>query len=127
MTKQEKELKAWKKEKRLIPVMIAKYCRGNHGTKGKELCEQCRLLNEYALYRLEKCPFKVDKKFCSFCKIHCYRPDMRLQMKSVMKYSGPRMIFTHPLFAFSHVAQTIRYKKQSGKKNGDGKEPDRET
>ena len=34
-----KELKAWEKEKKLIPVMIKKYCHGKHGTKGEELCE----------------------------------------------------------------------------------------
>ena len=79
-TKTPKELKAWEKEKKLIPVMIRSYCRGRHGTKG-ELCEECRALTEYALFRLEKCPFKVNKKFCSFCKIHCYKPDMREKIK----------------------------------------------
>ena len=34
-----KELKAWEKERELIPVMIKKYCHGNHGTRGEELCE----------------------------------------------------------------------------------------
>ena len=34
-----KELKAWEKEKKLIPVMIKKYCHGKHGTRGEELCE----------------------------------------------------------------------------------------
>ena len=97
--------------KKLIPVMIKKYCRGRHGTKG-ELCEECRALTEYALFRLEKCPFKVNKKFCSFCKIHCYKPDMREKIKNVMKWAGPRMIFTHPVFAFRHVFQMIEYKKK---------------
>ena len=34
-----KELKAWEKERKLIPVMIRKYCHGKHGTRGEELCE----------------------------------------------------------------------------------------
>ena len=34
-----KELKAWEKEKKLIPMMIKKYCHGKHGTRGEELCE----------------------------------------------------------------------------------------
>ena len=63
-------------------------------------------------FRLSKCPFKVNKKFCSFCKIHCYKPEMRERIKAVMKYSGPRMLFTHPIFAVSHVLQMIKYKKQ---------------
>lgn len=111
-SKTKKELKEWQKECKLIPVMIKRYCRGRHGTKGDKLCEDCRALTEYALFRLEKCPFKVNKKFCSFCKVHCYKPDMREQIKDVMKWSGPRMIFTHPAFAFKHVFQMIGYKRK---------------
>lgn len=107
-----KELKAWEREKELIPAMIRSYCRGRHGTKGEELCEECRQLCEYALFRLDKCPFKVHKKFCSFCKVHCYKPDMREKIKDVMKWAGPRMIFTLPVFAFKHVFQMISYKRK---------------
>ena len=83
------ELKAWEREKKLIPVMIRSYCRGKHGTKGEEVCEECKALTQYALFRLEKCPFKVNKQFCSFCKIHCYKPEMREKIKDVMKWAGP--------------------------------------
>ena len=103
-------LKAWEKEKKLIPVMIKKYCRGVHKTKDG-LCAECEELTLYALFRLDKCPFKVDKKFCSFCKIHCYKPEQREKIKAVMKYAGPRMIFSHPVFAISHVVQMIKYKR----------------
>jgi len=116
--KQKKELKAWNKEKKLIPEMVRIYCRGKHkaarkeaGLKRGEICTECRELTDYALFRLEKCPFKVNKKFCSFCKIHCYKPDMKVKIKDVMRYSGPRMLFPHPIFAISHVVQMISYKK----------------
>lgn len=112
MSKVSRELKAWEKEKKLIPVMIKKYCNRHHGTKVREICGECKALTEYALFRLEKCPFKVNKKFCSFCKVHCYRPEMRQKIKEVMKWSGPRMIFSHPIYAFSHVAQMIKHKRQ---------------
>jgi hypothetical protein len=115
----DKQLKKWEKEKQLIPVMIKKYCRGMHKLKRREqkikrgeLCEECKALTEYALFRLEKCPFKVNKGFCSFCKVHCYKPEYREEIKKVMKYSGPRMIFSHPIFALSHVVQMIKFKKQ---------------
>ena len=36
-----KELKAWEKERKLIPVMIRKYCHGKHKARGEELCEEC--------------------------------------------------------------------------------------
>lgn len=118
-----KEYKHWKKEKELIPVMIRMYCRGNHkeqrkneGIKGKHVCQECQDLTEYALFRLEKCPFKKDKGFCSYCKIHCYLPKYREKIGKVMRYSGPRMIFTHPIFAFSHVAGVIKHKKEAKKK-----------
>lgn len=120
----EKELKAWNKEKKLIPVMIKKFCKGKHrqerkalGIKRGEVCAACRELTEYALFRLDKCPFKGNKKFCSFCKIHCYKPEMREKIKAVMKYSGPRMLLTHPAFAVSHVVQMIKYKKQLKKES----------
>lgn len=128
--KQQKELKEWNKEKKLIPVMIRKYCRGKHkaerkqlGLKHNEVCPECKELTEYALFRLEKCPFKVNKKFCSFCKIHCYKPEMRQKIKDVMRYSGPRMLFSHPIFAISHVVQMIKYKKSIKKEQSakDGK------
>lgn len=120
MNKEQKAsgLKAWEKEKKLIPVMIKKYCRAKHAADG--LCEDCRQLTEYALFRLEKCPFKVNKKFCSFCKVHCYKPDMREKIKAVMRWSGPRMIFTHPIFAFSHVFQMIAYKRRLKKQLKEG-------
>ena len=105
------EYKKWLKEKALIPVMIKKYCHGNHGTKGDEICEECRELTEYALFRLEKCPFKADKHFCSFCRIHCYKPDKQQQIKAVMKYSGPRMLTSNPIFAMSHVVEMLKYKR----------------
>ena len=112
MNKEKKQLRAWEKENKIIPIMIKKYCCGKHGANGKEICEECKELTEYALFRLSKCPFKINKKFCSFCKIHCYKPEMREKIKAVMKYSGPRMMLSHPVFAISHVVQMIKYKNK---------------
>ncbi len=28
--------------------------------------------------------------FCSNCRVHCYSPDMRQQIKKVMRFSGPQ-------------------------------------
>lgn len=124
-----KEYKQWNIEKRLIPEMIRIYCRGNHkelrkeeGVKGKELCSKCKELAEYAAFRLEKCPFKKNKGFCSFCKIHCYKPEYRAEMKKVMRYSGPRMLFTHPIFALSHVAAMLKHKKREKQTNDQNKD-----
>lgn len=107
-----KEFKKYEKQKEMIPVMIKMYCHHFHHTKGKELCTECDELTKYCLYRLSLCPFKKDKCFCSVCKIHCYTPDNREKIKKVMRYSGPRLVFTHPIFAFSHVFETIKAKKK---------------
>lgn len=77
----DKELKAMEKEKKLIPVMIKKYCKGKHkqerkaqGVKRDEVCAECRELNDYALFRLEKCPFKAMQKFCRFARYIVINP-----------------------------------------------------
>lgn len=127
-----KEYKQWNMEKKLIPKMIRTYCIGNHkeirkeeGVKGKELCSKCKDLAEYAEFRLEKCPFKKNKGFCSFCKIHCYKPEYRAEMKAVMRYSGSRMLFFHPIFALSHVAAMLKHKKREKQTNDQNKDKEK--
>lgn len=58
---------------------------------------------EYVNARITHCPRMKEKTFCSKCPVHCYREDMRKQIKKVMKYSGPRMIFHHPLLVIKHI------------------------
>ena len=107
-----------KKEKKVVKEMILMYCRGNHHTIG--LCEDCQKLADYAWLRIDKCPFMENKTFCSNCKVHCYQPEMRERIRKVMRYSGPRMIFTHPVMAIHHVIATkiekVKLKKQSFRK-----------
>jgi len=50
-------------------------------------CESCNELLEYALLRLEKCPFDPKPK-CKDCKVHCYKDDYRQRIREVMKFSG---------------------------------------
>jgi hypothetical protein len=82
--------------------MIHIYCKGNHNSNGI-LCEECEQLNEYAFQKLLYCPFEENKPVCSDCTVHCYKPDMRLKVKEVMRYSGPKMIFRHPYLAVMHL------------------------
>lgn len=100
------------KEKQTVGAMIEIYCRGVHGTKRGELCEECAGLREYAFLRTEKCPFMETKTFCSACKVHCYTKEMQERIRSVMRYAGPRMLFVHPVLAVRHVWVTIRAKQQ---------------
>lgn len=98
-------------EKAMVTHMIALYCRKKHGGK-KGLCSECAALDTYARQRSDKCPFMETKTFCSNCKVHCYRADMRERIREVMRFSGPRMIFHHPIAAISHVIETKKEKKK---------------
>ena len=98
------------REKRLISQMIALYCKKNHG--GKTLCPDCTALEAYARQRSDKCPFLETKTFCSNCRVHCYKPEMREKIRAVMRFSGPRMIFYHPVTAVRHVIETKREKRR---------------
>lgn len=98
-------------EKDIIALMIKVYCCGKHGNH-KKLCNDCQKLLEYAYERIERCPFMETKSFCSACKTHCYSTEMRKQIKSVMRYSGPKMLFYHPIVSIKHMLATISEKRK---------------
>ena len=98
------------KEKETVSRMIAIYCRGKHG--GRTLCPDCAALDAYARLRSDKCPFMETKTFCSNCRVHCYRKDMREKIREVMRYSGPRMIFYHPVMAVRHIIESKKEKHE---------------
>ncbi len=120
-------------EKKLVSQMIALYCKNLHEVSGQDesgrayhrghnlekvvLCEECAKLEAYARMRSEKCPFMETKTFCSNCKVHCYKPDMRIKIREVMRYAGPRMIFYHPIKAIKHVIESKKEKKRLEKEN----------
>ncbi len=90
------------REARTIEAMIRIYCRGQHGTQ-EGLCPECEALQDYAGLRLEKCPYQENKTTCAKCPVHCYRPAMREQIRAVMRYAGPRMLWRHPVLAILHL------------------------
>ncbi len=96
-------------EKQTVKLMISLYCKKVHHYAS--LCVECNELLNYANNRAEKCPFKETKSFCSNCKVHCYKPEMRSKIKNVMRYSGPIMIFYHPIIAIKHILHTIGKKR----------------
>ena len=100
------------REKRMVSEMISLYCRKKHATKKGGLCSECAKLAEYARQRSDKCPFMENKTFCSNCRVHCYKPEMREKIRAVMRFSGPRMLFHHPVAAMRHVILTKREKKR---------------
>lgn len=109
MKDEQKAAEKREKEIRVVGEMIRLYCRKNHGAK--ELCPECRELYDYAKMRAEHCPFMETKTFCSNCKVHCYKPQMREKIKAVMRFSGPRMLLYHPGMAVWHVVCSMKEKK----------------
>ena len=105
------------REKRVVSLMISLYCRKNHGTKKGELCPECQALTDYAISRSEHCPFMETKTFCSNCRVHCYKPEMREKIRQVMRFSGPRMIMYHPVMAVRHVIEMKKEKKRLEKES----------
>ena len=104
------------REKRTVSLMIRIYCKKKHGTR-KGLCPECEALDAYARMRSDKCPFMETKSFCSNCKVHCYKADMREKIRAVMRFSGPRMIFSHPIMAIRHVIESKKEKRRLEKDN----------
>ena len=89
------------REARTIRCMIAISCRDKHASAGS-LCLACAALRDYALVRLDRCPFREDKPACADCTVHCYKPDQRARVREVMRYAGPRMLWRHPVLALAH-------------------------
>lgn len=96
-----------RRELETVGVMIAMYCRGNHGGKGGS-CADCEELWGYAQRRVEHCPLLADKPTCLECPVHCYKPAMRERIRTVMRYSGPRMMWRHPILAILHLVDGRR-------------------
>jgi len=90
-----------KREEKTIAAMIRLYCRDHHGGKNA-FCAECSELLDYARLRLDKCPYQEGKTTCAKCPIHCYKPVMREQVRAVMRYAGPRMLFRHPILTLYH-------------------------
>lgn len=106
------------REKAMVSEMIALYCKKQHGRKWG-LCPECAALDAYARERSDKCPFMETKTFCSNCRVHCYESanpeigaEMRERIRAVMRFSGPRMIFHHPVAAVRHVIETKKEKRR---------------
>ncbi len=104
------------RERHTIKVMIEMYCRRYHHPK-ETLCNECRALINYAMQRIEKCPFRADKPACAKCSIHCYKAHMKEQVIRIMRYSGPRMMMYHPVLAMWHFIDQVIYKSKTNIKS----------
>jgi hypothetical protein len=88
-------------EKKTVSAMVDLYCQGLHGKK-QGLCGDCADLLDYSLSRLTHCKFGNKKPACVKCKIHCYNEEQRKKIRAIMRYSGPRLLFRHPVLTIRH-------------------------
>ena len=114
-SKMNKIEKKRQKEQYVVEEMIRLYCRKNHPKEKRQegqMCPDCQELLDYAKQRSQKCPFMEEKTFCANCKVHCYKPEMREQIRQVMRFSGPRMLLYHPMLAIWHLVCSNKEKKK---------------
>lgn len=96
-----------------MTTMVGIYCRDHHFTT-HGLCKECAQFLSYANTRLERCRFGVEKPTCAKCPVHCYQRDRREQVRVIMRYAGPRMMWEHPIMSVRHWVDGLR-KQQSGR------------
>jgi len=89
------------REVKTVMIMIVMYCRRHHGGRG--VCKDCRKLGTYAEQRIRRCPFGENKPACGKCKIHCFKPLMSSQIRDVMRFAGPKMLYRHPILAIRRL------------------------
>lgn len=104
--------------------MLTIYCKHHHTDGASQLCQDCLPVYEYAVARLHRCPFQDTKPTCGNCLIHCYNSDMQKKIRKVMRFSGPRLLWVHPLLALYHIFDSRVKPQQLAKKNPE-KQPDK--
>jgi hypothetical protein len=97
-----------RRERQTLQAMFQLYCSEqqhlvSQEQPGSALCVECQRLEDYALERLERCPFQADKPTCANCTVHCYKPEVRARVQTVMRVSGPRMLLRHPVLTARHL------------------------
>ena len=76
------------REKKVVSLMISLYCHKKHGNFWKS--------------------YRGNSSLC----VECAELEMRERIKTVMRFSGPRMVFHHPIMALRHVIESKKEKKQ---------------
>jgi hypothetical protein len=90
-----------------MAAMMKIHCRDHHKTN-TSLCAECQGLLNYANVRLDRCRFGEDKPACAKCPVHCYQKTRREQIRVLMRYAGPRMLWEHPIMSLRHWLDGFR-------------------
>jgi hypothetical protein len=95
------------REWQTMTAMVRIFCRHQHHV-ADGLCAECRQFLDYASVRLERCRFGPEKPTCAKCPVHCYQRERREQVRVIMRYAGPRMLWKHPLMSWRHWLDSFR-------------------
>ena len=95
------------REWRTMTAMVEIFCHDHHHP-AEELCAGCRQFLDYANLRLERCHFGAEKPVCAKCPVHCYQRERREQVRTIMRYAGPRMVWRHPVLSLHHWLDGFR-------------------
>ncbi|MGV8083199.1 MAG: nitrous oxide-stimulated promoter family protein [Coriobacteriia bacterium] len=96
-------------ERRPVATPAAKA--GVYGARRPVLCAECEAHLVYAEKRRALCP-KDPKPFCSYCDTHCYKRDEREWLRRMMRYAGPRSLFSrHAVHAVRHLIAGAAHRK----------------
>ena len=95
------------REWKTMEAMVRIHCR-DHYASANGICRECRQLLDYANVRLDRCRFGAEKPTCANCPVHCYQPARREQVRVMMRYAGPRMIWEHPVMSLRHWLDGFR-------------------
>ena len=89
------------REWKTLAAMVRCYCKADHDST-RVPCPECQGLLDYAAIRLQRCRFGEEKPTCAQCPVHCYQQARREQVRTVMRYAGPRMLWRHPILCLCH-------------------------
>lgn len=93
---------------RILAAFIHLYCSSQHGGKGEQmsplpeqlrsrwnknaaLCPDCAAILEHGSKKRLACPLK-PKPSCKKCHIHCYGQEYRRKIRTIMAFSGRKML-----------------------------------
>lgn len=99
-------------KKQVLEKMIRLYCKNNHKDY---LCNDCKNLISYSNIRTDYCKRLDEFFFCSSCDRTCYDNENLEKIRKIMRYSGPRMIYSDPKASVRFVSEKIKMKL--GEKN----------
>ena len=89
------------REMQTVRKMIELYCRHHLGQD--TMPDEYQHLAEFACRRLDHCKYGEKKGACKNCPTHCYAPKEREQIRKIMRWAGPRMVFYSPRDAIRHI------------------------